>query len=173
MPLPRDILDLILVPDDPDLPPPVAGLTALLDGFVADGRLAPARRPLRHPPGPHADQLVAGGFSTLWVDLPGQRTLYANQLGGVRVDCPDCGRPLAREFGQAAERWRAGGDDTVTCPDCGLRRAVASLPLRPPGAFARVALVFADAAGVEPAAPLLEALQPLFGHTRVVLRRRS
>ncbi|RME26658.1 MAG: hypothetical protein D6798_06285, partial [Deltaproteobacteria bacterium] len=132
------------MPGDPDLPPPVAGLAGLLDGFVADGRLAPARRPLRHPPGPRADQLVAGGFSTLWVDLPGQRTLYANQLGGVRVACPACGRPLAREFGRAVERWRTGGDGAVTCPACGLQRPVTALPLRPPGAFARVALVLAD-----------------------------
>lgn len=173
MPLPRDTLDLVLVPLDHDLVPDPAQVSRVFDTWQQAGLLDAGTGPLRRTAGPQASALVPGGFGVVWLDRPDGMTLYANQLGGFQVRCPRCDQPMALAFSQAVTRWRAGGQDRATCPGCGHRSLVVALPLRPPGAFGRGAVVFADVGGVEAAPRALRELAPAMGPVTVVLRRRS
>lgn len=173
MPVPRDILDLIIVPDDPLREVDDDAVTALFDRWQEGGMLAPGTGPLRRTAGPRAWALVPGGFELAWLDRPSGVALYANQLGGFKVMCPACQAPAALAFGRAVQAWRAGGDPTLVCGHCGDTRPVADVPLHPPGAFGRGAVIFADAQALEPGARALNALREALGPVKVVLRRRG
>lgn len=173
MPHARDRLDVIVVPAEPLWEVAAPPVQDLFDRWQDAGMLAPGTGGLRRTAGPRAWALMAGGFGTIWLDRPTQVTLYANQQGGFRVSCPACGAPMARPFGQAVQNWRAGGPPLVRCGACAAEHAVTEVPLNPPGAFARGAVVFGDAEGLEPAAHALKELREVLGGVRVVLRRRS
>jgi hypothetical protein len=134
---PTHRLDIHLVPLD-------RGDAALLqvqelwDTWVADGFLEPSGKP-----GPRAQSLVDGGFVRARRDDPGTVVLYANQVGGFRVQCPTCDAALAREF-RAQEPTR--------CPSCGGVFEVEDLVCRPAVARGRASLVLADVGHFEVAA---------------------
>ena len=178
MPFARDLLDVLVVPADPQAAIDAEQIGALFDRWQQAGLLGPGTGPLRRTAGPRAWGLLAGGFGTLWLDRPERMALYANQLGGFRIHCPDCGAALALAFGRAVESWRRGGDPLLRCPFCGASRPVWSVPLAPRGAFARGAVIFGDAAGrgpeaLEPTATAQHELSLVMGPIEILLRRRA
>lgn len=173
MPHARDRMDVVVVPAAPELELDRDAVVDLFDRWQDRALLASGGSELHRSAGPRAEELLPGGFGSLRLDRPAGITLYANQLGGFRVQCPACQAPLALAFGQAVQSWRAGGDPTVRCAHCGQARPAAQVPLRPPGAFARGAVIFGDVQGLQPAGPTLEALRQVLGEVKVVLRRRS
>lgn len=172
MPFPRDALDLLLVPSDPGLLPDAAAIADLFDRWQERGLLAPGTGPLRRTAGPRAWALLPGGFGTLWLDRPPAEVLYANQQGGFRVPCPACGASLVLAFQAAVKARREGRNEPVRCA-CGLVEAVHLLPLSPPGAFARGALILGDVQGLEPVAGPLREVEFILGAVQVLARRRS
>lgn len=167
-------MDLIVVPSDPRLAVEQGRVVDLFDRWQDAGMLAAGTGPLRRKAGVRAWALVPGGFGVVWLDRPAGVTLYANQLGGFRVPCPACGAPLARAFGQAVQALRASAvPSPVTCTGCGHPAPLFELPLYPPGAFARGAVVFGDARALQPAVQVLGELSDILGEVRVILRRRS
>lgn len=158
-------LDLLRVPADLDAPPDQEAWQRLLAAWRADGRLAGSGS------GRDGDGLIQGGFRRLWLDDPGRLTLYANQQGGFRVSCPRGGANLAAEFSAALQRWREGADRGLPCPACGAWHALEAIPLSPPGAFARWAVVFSDVGSLELREDAEQALIAALGPLRPVLRR--
>jgi len=172
VPLPRDVLDLLLVPTDPALLPDPAAIERLFDRWQERGLLAPGTGPLRRTAGPRAWGLLPGGFGTLWLDRPPGEVLYANQQGGFRVLCPDCGANLVPAFQAAVRARREGRSERVRCA-CGLDEDVVRLPLLPPGAFARGALILGDVQGLDPVPGALVEVEGILGSVRVLARRRA
>ena len=117
--------------------------------------------------------LIAGGFHRLWLDVPGHVALYANQQGGYYVQCPVTGGNLARAFSGAVQAWRGGAVRAVSCPHCLQEHPLEAVRLKPPGAFGRGAVVFSDVGSADVPAGVQEALRPVLGDSRVVLRRRG
>jgi len=78
------------------------------------------------------------------VDLPGEPTLYANQLGGFRVACPVRGENIVPAFGRAMGAWRRGGARSLECPACGGSHALEALAFTPAAAFAQGGVVLGD-----------------------------
>lgn len=126
---PTHRLDIHLVPVDRT----DAALTAVgevWDTWVARGFLESSGQP-----GPSAGSLVDGGFVRARRDDPGAVVLYANQVGGFQVRCPECQTGLASEF-----RVK----EATECPGCGGRFEVEQLDCRPAVARGRASLVLAD-----------------------------
>jgi hypothetical protein len=153
---------VLLLPQDPDAavlfeawPPVRAAWEAA--GLIVGGRGGPG--------------LVEGGCARVWLDRPGGLTLYKNEYGGFRVDCPACGGLLSGPFGLAMEAWRRGGPRSLVCPGCGGEAGLEALCFRPEAAFAMGALVFSDVGGIELSAEALEGGRALFGPCRSLLRR--
>lgn len=115
----------------------------------------------------------AGGFARLWLDDPGRVALYANQLGGFQVRCPESGGPVVAGFNAAMKSWRAGGPRTMDCPVCPATHRLEQLDFRPAAAFASGAVVLSDAARTTLRPSVLEELAAITGAGRVVLRRPS
>lgn len=170
MPRPSPRLDLLLVPARPEELWRPSRVEGLLRRWQARGWLL--GEGLRRAPGPEVDALLPGGFQVLWLDQPGAEVLYANQQGGFQVLCPRCGASRVAEFQRALPARRRGEDSRLDCP-CGFSGGVTELLFRPDAAFARVALVFADARSLEPTAAARGELEQVLGTTRAVLRRRA
>jgi hypothetical protein len=173
VPLASHVLDLLVLPGDTSTDLEIEALSALFAAWQARGLLVPGRAPLRFGPGPGADTLVPGGFSSLWLDRPGGPTLFANQQGGFQVPCPSCGGPLAGPFGKAIQALRRGQELPVTCPACAGSFPLEGLALRPPGYLARGAVVFGDAGSDALEAGAQAELARVLGGVRLVARRRS
>ncbi|MCB9676865.1 MAG: hypothetical protein H6737_17250 [Alphaproteobacteria bacterium] len=121
-------LDLHLVPGDLSEAAAEA-VEALWRAWEAQGYLA------GRGPGERAGALVEGGFAHARRDDPGAVVLYANQVGGFQVRCPECGSGLARSLDWAG---------TTVCPSCGGAFALEALDCRPPVARGRASLVLMD-----------------------------
>ena len=161
MPRASHRLDVLLVPTDPDRAGDAAAFAAVEAAWRCAGHLTAAGR----------GALVPGGFARLWFDAPGRVTLFANQQGGFRVTCPTQATNIAVAFSAAVESWRAGGPRALTCPACGARHPLEDATLAPPGAFARYAVVFADARSADPTPEARGALEAALGPLRVIARR--
>lgn len=155
MPRPSHRIDVLAVPADPER-------SVGQDDFET----LKARWAAGEP-----DDLVAGGFRRVWLDLPGRMVLYANQQGGFRVRCPKGGDEIARAFEAAHRAWRRGGERILPCPGCGQAHPFDVLEFAPPAAFGRCAVVFADAASISLSDHALSDLQALLGEVKVVVRR--
>ena len=153
---------MLLLPQDPDAAVQLEVWPAVRKGWEAAGLIVDGRG------GPG---LVEGGCARVWLDVPGRLTLYKNEYGGFRVDCPACEGLLSGPFGVAMEAWRRGGPRSLICPGCGGGSALESLSFRPEAAFALGALVFSDVGGIELSAEALRGGQALFGPCRSLLRR--
>ncbi len=152
---PSHRLDLLIVPGNPDTVPSSEVITAL-SAWLDDV-------------GPGA--LVDGGGAGWGLDQPGKAVLYANRQGGFHVRCPACAAPLARAFGVAVGRWRAGGAREVACGACGTSHDLDGLDFRPPAAVASFALVIRDAADGRLRDEGRRAVERFLGPVRVVGRR--
>ena len=147
-------LDLLLVPVPWQRRPDPAALPALLAAVAEDPSC-----------------LVIEGQGSVRLDEPGGRVLYSNNMGGVRVRCPDCGAPLARPFAAAVERWKQGeGEPEVAC-GCGSAHTIESLDCRPPVARGQGALVLADAGAAELAPGARDCVSAVVGAFTLVYRR--
>jgi hypothetical protein len=166
VPNPTHRIDLLVVPVEPECSLEEAALVRLRRLWEVDGLLA------GESAGDESSDLVAGGFSRLWLDRPGCMVLYANQQGGFRVTCPDNGKNIAPGFGAALGAWRDGGERSMECPACGKVHALDICVLAPPGAFGRSAIVFGDAGGVDLSDRARTDLLHHIGDFRVVIRRR-
>ena len=151
MPRPSHRLDLCIVPADPDR----EVLPAAARTLVAAWR--------EHPP---------AGARHVRVDLPGEVSLYANQMGGFRVSCPVTGENVVPTFSAAVGRWRRGGPRYMDCAECGARHPFEELRFAPEAAFATGGVVLGDVqtAALDPAV-LETAAHHLGGAVRVVARR--
>lgn len=151
MPRPSHRLDLVVLPADPDHSVDPAAARAL----VAAWRAAPP-----------------AGARAVRVDLPGEVTLYANQLGGFRVSCPVCAANVVPVFSAAMAAWRRGGERSLCCPACGGVSALEGLRYAPDAAFASGGVVLADvSAATLPEIDLADAAEQLGGPVRVIGRR--
>lgn len=159
MPLPSHRLDLAIVPGGDRLDrAAVDGLVADLVGggvFSDDGL-----------PGPHATDLVSGGFVRWRVDDPGRVVLYANQQGGFGVRCPACGANVVPAFNAA---WPGGS--ALTCGTCATTTALPALDFRPPAAFGPGALVLADVGAASLTVQGHARVAAALGSLRVIGRR--
>lgn len=172
VPFPSDHLDLMLVPTEPGRLLDEGACVGLFDAWQEAGWLASGASPDRRLAGPLADELLPGGFLALWLDRPPGEVLYANQQGGFRVQCPSCGGNLVPAFQAAVVARRQGVDRRVSC-GCGFDAALTEVPLAPPGAFARWALVFGDAGGLELTSRALQEAEERLGPLRLLARRRA
>ena len=161
MPRASHRVDLLLVPDDPQRIPCAEAFAEIKRAWQEAGLLAPAT-----PSG-----LVQGGFRRVWLDLPDRLWLYANHQGGYYVRCPETGGNLAPAFSAAVQEWRRGGPFTLECPRCSQTHALDAVTLAPPGAFARGAVIFSDVASLILADGVTEALKPVLGASREIIRR--
>ena len=133
---PSHRLDLVIVSDDLHGALPTEELiTALQSSGIIDegGR-----------PGANAQQLVSGGFQRIWVDIPPQMVLYANQQGGYYVRCPKNGDNVVPSFQRALRQWRAGGPRELTCEACNGVHPLEDLTYKPPAVFAKNALIIGN-----------------------------
>ncbi len=126
---PTHRLDIHLVPVD-RTEAAVTAVSTLWDTWVARGFLESSGAP-----GPRVNSLVDGGFVRARRDDPGAVVLYANQIGGFQVRCPECQTGLATEFRV---------HEPTACPGCGGRFEVEDLECRPAVARGRASLVLAD-----------------------------
>ena len=159
-------LDLLLVPDEPERVPDAAAFAEICERWREEGVLGEGGRG-----GPRAAALVEGGFSRLSLDLPGRVGFYANQLGGFRVRCPETGEPIVPAFNLAMADLRRGGPRSLHCPSCGQRHALEGLAFLPEAAFARGALILADAGGAVVQPLLAEGAGQVMGAWKLLLRR--
>lgn len=155
-------LDLALLPVDPELAAPRAALDALRDRWRARGWL--------DQDGPGPVPLIAGGFRRFWLDDPGRVALWANQQGGFQVRCPTTGANAAMDFTRGVEAWRRGAPRRAICA-CGEVHPLEDFTLRPPGGFARFALVFADVGSLDLDPAARAELSSAVGPLRDVVRR--
>lgn len=158
-------VDLLLVPLEIERDAPRLAFAALLTRWRAQGRL------VGNAPGPVP--LVPGGFDCLRLDDPGRVSLYANQQGGFQVRCPATAANAAAAFGRGVEAWRAGGPREADCPRCQRPHALEDYELRPPGGFARFAVIFADAVTLDLDAEARAELERALGPLRDIARRVS
>ena len=107
----------------------------------------------------------------IWFDDPGRTILYANQTGGFRALCPDCGENIAAAFGSAHLAWKRGSPRQVVCPACTHVIPLEDVDLRPPGAFSSWAVVFSGVEAADLTAEAKTALTRAIGDYRMVLRR--
>jgi hypothetical protein len=149
---------LLLVSREWNRQPNAPAFAALYDAWLAAGRLEDG-------------SLVRGGFSRLWLDNPGFVTLYANQQGGFQATCPRDGSVVTAAFSKAVQQWRGGGERAMSCPSCAGMHSLEALPLRPPGAFARGAVIFTNVNSIELGADVIESLHEVLGFIHVVVRR--
>ena len=161
MPRASHRVDLLLVPDDLQRIPCAEAFAVVKQMWTAAGLLEPAS----------GSGLVQGGFRRLWLDLPDRLWLYANHQGGYHVRCPQSGGNLAAIFSAAVQDWRHGGEFALRCPCCDRSHALDAIILAPPGAFARGAVIFSDVGSLTLADGVLEALQPVLGECREIVRR--
>lgn len=161
----RSRLDLICVPQGVDTVLPHDRWPAVQQQWRAAGLLGP-----RNSPTP---ALVEGGGEGVLVDVPETRVVYANQLGGFRVQCPACGGGVARSFAAAMEQSRAGGEIRVMCPSCNTVHGLASLRTRPSIRVGRSALILVDVGGSRLTESGARAVQDWLGPYTLVLRRVS
>ncbi len=162
MPRASHRLDLLLVPSGDD----VGVVAAWRSALIAERVTNPEGRA-----GPEAARLVAGGFGTVRLDIPGRRTLYANAQGGFRVACPHCGQNQVPAFTDAMRRTDRSGNAEITCSGCNAVLPLEQLEFAPPAAWGWSALELSDVAssGLTPwGDALLRAMDPSF---RVVARR--
>lgn len=117
--------------------------------------------------------LVEGGGEGVLLDLPETRVVYANQLGGFRVQCPSCGGGLARSFARAMEQGRTEGVIQVSCPTCQSVHGLATIRTRPPIRVGRSALILVDVGGSRLTESGERAVRDWLGPFSVVLRRVS
>ncbi len=158
-------LDVIVVPEDPDLDP-IGPLRELYEDLLAREVIT-----AEGAPGPAAARWMVGGFERLYLDDPGEMTLWANRQGGFAALCPTTSEVITAAFSTALTEARRGGAWALTCPSCGSRHALHEVRGRPAFAFASAALVTADAQ----AARLTEEgsmwTRRRLGSARVILRR--
>ena len=155
----RRRLDLLWVPADPERSLDPAAFDALRARWADQGWLD------RGPGAP------AGGFSRLWLDQPGEATVYANQVGGFQVRCPSEGGSIVPAFYAAVTAWRAGGARSLTCPACGAHHPLEALDFRPPAAIARGAVVLSDVGQATLSHQVRVELSAITGPGRLILRR--
>lgn len=91
--------------------------------------------------------VVRGGCVRVRVDLPDGMVLYANQQGGFRVNCDQCGHNLSPQLPSIRHALADGSG--VCCEGCGESLENDSLDFRPPGAFGYGAMVLCDVGGFE------------------------
>jgi len=153
VPRPTHRLDLCIVPAEPDHPV----LPDVARALAGAWRAAPP-----------------AGARHVRVDLPGEATLYANQLGGFRVACPVGGESIVPAFGRAMGAWRRGGPRSLSCPACGDSHALEALAFTPPAAFAQGGVVLGDVETSQLEDGALETAARVLGcAVRVVGRRVS
>ena len=99
--------------------------------------------------------------------------VYANQLGGFRVQCPSCGGGIARSFARAMEQGRTSGKIQVSCATCHTVHGLASIRTRPPIRVGRSALILVDVGGSRLTESGAHAVRDWLGPYTVVLRRVS
>lgn len=160
----RSRLDLICVPRGPDSEIDATAWATARASWQASGWLSDA--------GVSAE-LVAGGGVSVRLDQPGVRVVYGNQLGGIRVWCPNCGEGMARPFAAAMERARGTGPLEATCASCGTVHPFDALSVRPPMRVGRSALFFEDVNGPDLTEAGRAAVEAVIGPFTVVLRRVS
>lgn len=165
MPHPSHRLDLLVVPADPETEIAQAAFERLVQSWEASGWIR------GDAPGPGVDDLLPGGFSRIWRDDPGRVVLYANQQGGFRVRCPRTAANISPAFGAALVTWKHGEPRVLDCPGCGEPHALEDCELRPRGAFARGAIVFADATSLALTDTARAALAGALGPVETVIRR--
>jgi hypothetical protein len=154
-------LDLLIVAAQPSQAVDVARVNDMFRGWEIDER---GRSDT-------LNELVEGGCARVWLDQPGRMLLYANQTGGFRVQCPDCGDNIARTFGLAHRAWKQGAVRSLVCSGCGVTHALESVELNPPGAFSSWAIVFSGVGGNALQVHAKQAIEAAVGEHRVILRR--
>jgi len=165
VPHPSHRIDILLVPDDPELVIRTAVFDELGQRWAKSGWLR------KDGPGPNVDGLVPGGFKRMWLDHPGRVVLYANQQGGFRVACPKTGDNIAAAFGLAVKRWRSGGARELECLACAGTHGLEACEMAPPGAFGASAIVLSDAQGISLTQKACAAVHEAIGPFHLVLRR--
>ena len=154
----RHRIDVLLVSEELERVPDRGAFEAVLAGWESSGRL-------------RDDSLIRGGTRRIWLDVPGHMALYANQQGGYYVRCPVSQGTVARAFSASVQAWRAGGERQMRCPACAQVHPLESVVLAPPGAFARGAVVFSDAASLELGPHVQEELHGVLGESKMIVRR--
>ena len=154
-------IDLLVLPIDPEQSLPEAQIGRLLADWGVDDRGQMIQSTI----------LLEGGCKRVWVDRPGRVWLYGNQSGGFRVQCPETGQNIAREFGVAHRAWKGGGPRSMQCPSCGEVHPLERVDFVPPAAFASWALVFSDAGSSTLSAAVLTQIDRALGPTRCIIRR--
>ena len=165
MPRARHRLDLLLIPRDPERVLERTKWDSLMARWERMGVLQEER------PGASAEHLIRGGFDRLWLDQPGGIRLFANQQGGYRVHCPDCGSLITGAFVPALGAWRRGGERRMDCPECEASPSLESLDFRPRAGFAAWALVVSDVRSLELEQSFLDQAEAALGPLQTVLQR--
>ena len=154
-------IDVLIVADRPDQLVSIPLLNSILSQWGLDAR----------GKSPGTAQLIEGGCERVWIDKPGRLMLYANQSGGFRVHCSNCGANVATTFGRAHLEWKRGGPRSMRCKSCGLEAPLEKWRMSPHGAFSSWAIVFSGAGGTR-LTPAAEAeLQGALGAYQLVVRR--
>lgn len=92
---------------------------------------------------------MEGGFVLARVDRAPTYGTYGNRVGGFHVGCPECERPLAREWGAAVQALKRSGVWSLSCPSCGRHLGPNQVSTRPPAVIARFAIELRDVGGSE------------------------
>lgn len=167
VPRPTHRIDLVVVSVDPECLISAEVFHGLLRGW------GEAKLLRRDGVGDDPSGLISGGFSRLWLDLPGRMLLYANQQGGFRVMCPQTGANIASEFGAALLGWRSGAARSLQCSSCSEAHALEGCVLAPPGAFGASAIVFSNVGDIQLSSRARSDLESAIGAFHVVVRRAS
>ena len=117
--------------------------------------------------GPAASSWVLGGFGRMRIDRFDQPRIFANQQGGYRVHCPQCGASAVRSLQLATQNGR----HEAKCDNCGTTTGLNDLEYAPPAAFGRFAVVFTEAEDANPTPGALAALLSALCPCRLVWRR--
>lgn len=113
--------------------------------------------------------VVRGGCVRVRVDLPDGMVLYANQQGGFRVNCGQCGHNLSAQIPMIRKALAEGSG--VGCEGCGWTLENDSLDFQPPGAFGYGAMVLCDVGAFEVVPEVRESVLQAIGPYDVVGRR--
>lgn len=162
MPLASHRLDLLLVPVEPEEQRDIAPLAALGE---AQGWWTGTA------PGPHANRLGVGLFAAVRGEVSQKPRLYANGLGGFRVQCGACDAPAARALGRSMALGRGLGVPEVRCDACGVRASAAALTYAPPAAFACAAWTLVDVASAHLDPEASARITHAWGAWRLIARR--